>query len=81
MNRSTKFTCKCCVPTCKNTTTNSRNKVFVHVREALKRRWSQETNIEFTPGRREYCCEDHLNVSFNDNIIRIVKVNSVQKTT
>lgn len=62
MNRSLKFTCKCCIPYCENTTTNSRNKLFIHVPEIVKSRWSREANIEFKPGR-VYCCEDHLNVS------------------
>ncbi|XP_073948297.1 uncharacterized protein [Choristoneura fumiferana] len=53
---------KCFVPSCRNTSSNSKTKVFVRVNNILKRQWCRKLNVDFEPKRRYYCCEDHLNL-------------------
>ncbi|XP_047042278.1 uncharacterized protein LOC124646216 isoform X4 [Helicoverpa zea] len=51
---------ECFIPTCKNDSKNSPDKIFVRVREDLKEKWCREAKAECFKIYRMYCCEDHL---------------------
>ncbi|KAF9424329.1 hypothetical protein HW555_000468, partial [Spodoptera exigua] len=51
---------KCFIPTCKNDSKNSPDKIFVRIREDLKQKWCREAKAECFKIYRMYCCKDHL---------------------
>lgn len=60
---------ECFVPTCKNNSAMYPNKIFVRIREDLRKKWCREVDAEYFNYYCMYCCEDHLNVSFIKSII------------
>lgn len=64
---------ECFIPTCKNDSKNSPDKIFVRVREDLKEKWCREAKAECFKIYRMYCCEDHLEVK----IIDIIKLDTI----
>ncbi|KAJ0180453.1 hypothetical protein K1T71_003857 [Dendrolimus kikuchii] len=52
---------KCFVPTCKNDSKNSPDKIFVRIRNDLQEKWCREVNTEYFKMYTIYCCEDHIN--------------------
>lgn len=60
---------KCFVPTCSNNSQNSPNKIFVRIREDLRKKWCHEAGAEYYNVYTMYCCEDHFNVSIIIEVI------------
>lgn len=73
---------QCVVPSCKNTSENSRSKLFISIpkNQTIRKAWARAISVSFIPDSGRYrICEDHFNVSiFNNSYINCLKMYNIQ---